>query len=61
MPLKDRRFGPMFEHLRDEVLFAQASVDEYGAICWPNGGDLAPDAFYQQLKAAFARRNPVPA
>jgi len=47
-----RLFGPMFEHLRDELLFAQASVDEYGAICWPKGADLAPDALYQRLTTA---------
>ena len=39
----------MFEPLRDPVLFAQAYVDEFGAICWPNGADLAPDALYQRI------------
>ena len=49
--LKDRLFGPMFEPLREEAMFAQVSVDEYGAICWPNGADLAPDALHRQTQA----------
>jgi hypothetical protein len=49
--LKDRLFGPMFEPLRDVSLFQQITVDEYGAVCWPNGADLAPDALYEQLRA----------
>jgi hypothetical protein len=49
--LKDRLFGPMFEPLRDPKLFAQASIDEFAAICWPNGADLAPDALYERLAA----------
>ena len=49
--LRDRLCGPMFEPLRDETLFGQVSVDEYGAICWPNGADLAPDALYRQTQS----------
>lgn len=48
--LKDRLFGPVFEPLRDPKLFAQAHVDEFGVVCWPNGADLAPDALYQQVR-----------
>jgi hypothetical protein len=44
-----RLFGTVFEPLRDPVLFAQVRVDEYGAICWPNGADLAPDALYRTI------------
>ena len=50
--LHDRLFGPMFEPLRDWALFCQVFVDDYGAIAWPNGADLAPDAIHQQLQAA---------
>ena len=50
--LSDRLFGPMFEPLRDPSFFAKAFVDEFGAVCWPNGADLAPDAIYQQLRSA---------
>lgn len=49
--LKDRLFGPVFEPLKDPALFGQAAVDEFGAIGWPSGADLAPDALYDDLKA----------
>jgi hypothetical protein len=49
IPLRDRLFGPVFEPLRDPAEFARVFVDEYGAIAWPNGADLAPDALYDQL------------
>ena len=48
--LSDRLFGPMFEPLKDPSFFAKARVDEFGAIAWPNGADLAPDALYERLK-----------
>jgi hypothetical protein len=48
--LEDRLFGPVFEPLRDPAFFAQAGVDEFGAVCWPNGADLAPDALYDEIK-----------
>jgi hypothetical protein len=47
--LADRLFGPMFEPLRDESEFNKVMVDEFGAIAWPCGADLAPDAIYQRL------------
>jgi hypothetical protein len=47
--LEDRLFGPVFEPLRDVALFSQAYIDEFGAICWPNGADLAPDALHERL------------
>jgi hypothetical protein len=50
LSLKTRLFGPVFEPLKDESLFAQVNIDEFGVICWPNGADLAPDALYQDLK-----------
>jgi len=50
--LKDRLFGPVFEPLKDPSMFARVSLDEYGAICWPNGADLAPDALYEKLAGA---------
>lgn len=49
--LTDRLFGPVFEPLKEVDLFAQVSIDEFGAICWPNGADLAPDALYSQLSS----------
>ena len=41
----------MFEPLRNPKVFNQVQIDEYGAICWPNGADLAPDALYQTIRA----------
>ena len=52
--LADQLFGSMFEPLRDESIFRQVFVDDFGAICWPNGADLAPDALYEQIRAATA-------
>ena len=47
--IKDRLFGPVFEPLKDPSVFAQVRVDEFGAVCWPNGADLAPDALYEKI------------
>jgi hypothetical protein len=41
--------GTVFEPLRDPALFAQARVT-LGAIEWPNGADLAPDAMYDAIR-----------
>ena len=49
--LSGRLFGPMFEPLKDEHLFQQVVVDEFGAAAWPNGADLAPDALREALAA----------
>ncbi|MBV8808030.1 MAG: DUF2442 domain-containing protein [Acidobacteriaceae bacterium] len=49
--LSSRLFGPMFEPLRDSALFSQVQVDEFGAVCWPNGADLAPDAVYRTISS----------
>jgi hypothetical protein len=47
--LSDRLIAPVFEPLKDENEFQKVMVDEYGAIAWPCGADLAPDAIYQRL------------
>ena len=49
--MEDRLFGPVFEPLRDWAFFSRVYVDEFGAICWPNGADLAPDALHDRLVA----------
>jgi hypothetical protein len=49
--LSSRLFGPMFEPLRETKLFERVYVDQYGAVCWPNGADLAPDALYDDAHA----------
>lgn len=50
--LSDRFFGSIFEPLKDLKLFSQVRVDEFGAVAWPNGADLAPDALYETFLAA---------
>lgn len=47
--IADRLFGPMFEPLKDPAFFARARVDDFGAVCWPNEADLAPDALYRRI------------
>jgi hypothetical protein len=49
-------WGPVFEPLRDPERFAEVTIDEFGAPCWPNGADLAPDAIYDDLVAARKAR-----
>ncbi len=40
----------VFEQLRDPVAFSRVSLDQ-GAVTWPNGVDLAPDAMYDEIRA----------
>jgi hypothetical protein len=49
--LSARLFGPMFEPLKDVACFRQVGIDEFGAVCWPNGPDLAPDALHARLQS----------
>jgi hypothetical protein len=46
----DQVTGTVFEPLRDPRFFAQARV-VLGAVQWPNGADLAPDAMYDAIDA----------
>ncbi|HEX9664087.1 MAG TPA: DUF2442 domain-containing protein [Candidatus Binatia bacterium] len=41
--------GTIFEPLRDPAIFVQAQV-MLGAVQWPNGADLAPDAMYDAIR-----------
>ena len=45
--------GTVFESLRDPALFAEARV-VMGAVQWPNGADLAPDAMYDAIRESGA-------
>jgi hypothetical protein len=40
--------GTVFEPLRNPAMFSQARVIS-GAVEWPNGADLAPDAMYDAI------------
>lgn len=41
----------VFAELRDIERFSQATL-VYGAVTWPGGLDLSPDAMYEQIKAS---------
>lgn len=48
--LRSRKIvGTLFEPLRDPAVFAQVRV-VLGAVQWPNGADLAPDAMYDEIR-----------
>jgi hypothetical protein len=40
----------VFEQLRDSTVFDQAFIED-GAVTWPNGLDLAPDAMYDVIRS----------
>ncbi|NGM80194.1 DUF2442 domain-containing protein [Burkholderia multivorans] len=44
-------FNGVFAPLADETYFAQATVRN-GVVTWPNGAELAPDAIYDEIRAA---------
>lgn len=43
--VEDTVFGP----LREAAFFGLAEIS-LGAVVWPNGADLAPDAMYDQIR-----------
>ena len=45
--LEPALYGPMFEPLKHNDMFAKLQVDkELETIIWPNGADLAPEYIY---------------
>jgi hypothetical protein len=45
--LEANLWGPLFEPLRDPLVFRQVRVDEeLGTVVWPNGADLDPDVVH---------------
>ena len=48
--LSQGRLGDGFDALCDETLFSRVYL-EHGALTWPGGIDLAPDAMYQRIRA----------
>ena len=49
--VESRLFGPVFERLNDAGLFSQLRVGEFGAVCWPNGANLAPEGLYRLVES----------
>jgi len=47
--VRERLHRPVFQPLNNVDLFNQVSVDSFGAICWPNNADMAPDGLYQDI------------
>jgi hypothetical protein len=41
--------GDGFDPLCDEAVFAKVYL-EHGALTWPGGIDLAPDAMYERIR-----------
>jgi hypothetical protein len=41
--------GTVFEALREAAFFTRVDV-QMGAVQWPNGADLAPDAMYDAIR-----------
>jgi hypothetical protein len=55
--------GDGFDPICDIQLFALARL-EHGAVCWPGGIELAPDAMYERIRISgistlFAKRHRV--
>jgi len=45
--------GPVFEALRDPVVFKQFYVHaEFHTLAWPNGADLAPEFLYDSIRVS---------
>ena len=42
--------GTVFEALRDPSAFAQVRLSSLGAVEWPSGAELAPDAMYDGIR-----------
>ena len=48
--------GPMLDPLHNSAFFARVFV-EFGALTWPNGYDLAPNALYAEMSEAGLLRH----
>lgn len=43
--------GGVFDELKDQKLFEQASIDkDWAVLCWPGGIDIAPETLYESVK-----------
>lgn len=50
-PLSQGPLGDGFDSLCDEKMFARV-FPEHGALTWPGGIDLAPDAMYERIRSS---------
>ena len=49
--LSDRLFGPVFEPLKDTIIFQSFEVHpELQTLVWPNGADFAPEFLYERVR-----------
>ena len=47
--------GPVFEPLRDPLVFRQFQIHpEFHTLVWANGADIAPETLYEQAKSVEA-------
>jgi Protein of unknown function (DUF2442) len=51
--------GPVFELLKSPTYFRKFFV-EGGAVVWPNGADVAPEALYDAAQATRANKQMEP-
>jgi hypothetical protein len=49
--LSQGALGDGYDPLCDQKMFSQAYL-EHGALTWPGGIDLAPDAMYDRIRAS---------
>lgn len=47
-----------FSDIKSEEYFRGFFIDEYGALTWANGYDVAPDYLYDISKAAIVHAGP---
>ena len=45
LDFRDALDGPMFWPMRDPEEFRRGHLDETGTLVWPNGADVAPEAW----------------
>ena len=49
--LEKELYGPVFEPLRDTVVFRQFQVhSEFHTLTWPNGADFAPEFLHDNVR-----------
>ncbi len=58
--LSNELWGPVFEPLKDQALFAQAKLDpELDTVVWPNAADFAPEFLYEAARRETMVQEPA--